>query len=414
MMQERYTRDQKMILVLCMIAYTVLYFMRLNISVAITDLGAELVLDRTQQGAITSAFFWSYAVGQLINGYLGERLPARYMVFVGLLASGILNAVLSFTDSYTVTLFCWGLNGLFQSMLWSPIVKCTALYFSEQQRIIVSFALSITQVLGYMLGWTVSYFMNTSIGWRYVFRVPAVFGIVFAIVWFFLFRYGSREAPVNVRREKGVSLLKRPVLVVFLGILAVYSIVFGLIKSSIDTWLPTMLTDLGKLPDSAILVTLLFVPMLNFAGILLSKMLVKRLKGDIYKSILYLWLGALVVSGVSLILFRVHPIAVVCAVSLLFGLVYGQTPLFTSFIPLDFTKWNCVSTVTGFIDFAIYLGAGITGLVSGAVLGNDYDWLALATYWLIVLAVGMVFASGIYLWHIRLRKVINREELEWD
>lgn len=414
MVRERYTRDQKMIVVLCMIAYTVLYFMRLNISVALTDLGAEMALDRAQQGAITSAFFWSYAVGQLINGYLGERFPARYMVFIGLFASGILNAVLSFTDSYAVTLFCWGLNGLFQSMLWSPIVKCTALHFSEKQRVVVSFALSITQVLGYIFGWTVSYVLNTSVGWRYVFRAPAILGIVFAVVWFVLFRYSSGDASSSVRKEKGASLLQRPVLVVFLGILAVYSIVFGLIKSSIDTWLPTMLTDLGKLPESAILVTLLFVPMLNFAGILVSKMLVKRLKGDIYKSILSLWLGALIISIASLILFRVHPIAVVCAVSILFGFVYGQTPLFTSFIPLDFAKWNCVSTVTGFIDFAIYLGAGITGIVSGIVLGDDYDWVALGTYWLIVLAVGMVFAVGVYLWHIRLRKVINQEESEWD
>ena len=265
-----------------------------------------------------------------------------------------------------------------------------------------------------MLAWVGSYFLDQFAGWRFVFIVPAVAGIVFSLVWLVLFRYQSTGSVE--KRTKGTSLIRQPILLGFLGVIALFSILFGLVKSSIDTWMPTMISDVGNLPEEGIVVTLLLIPLVNFFGIMLAKIMVKRLQGDIYKSILFIWGGALIVSLISLIFFRVNPIVFVIIIAVLFGFVYGQTPLFTSFIPLDFVKWDCVSTVTGFVDFAIYVGAGITGMVSGLILGdgNTKNWSALSIYWFILLAIGMVFAIFTYYWHRRLRKKINQEESEWD
>ena len=68
------------------------------------------------------------------------------------------------------------------------------------------------------------------------------------------------------------------------------------------------------------------------------------------------------------------------------------------------------------MDFAIYLGAGLTGIISGKILGDEsnMNWSGLSTYWLVILAVGMVFAITVYFWHHALRKKISREEAEWD
>ena len=414
MKKDKFTQDQKMIIALSMIAYSVLYFMRLNISLSFSGMERSFQVTPEELGIVSSAFFWCYAFGQLIFGFLGDRLPARYMVFIGLMGSGILNLAIGQAQSFVPIIFLWAFNGIFQSMLWSPIVKCVAKYFDGSNKVVASFLLSITQVIGYMLAWVGSYFLDQFAGWRFVFIVPAVAGIVFSLVWLVLFRYQSTGSVE--KRTKGTSLIRQPILLGFLGVIALFSILFGLVKSSIDTWMPTMISDVGNLPEEGIVVTLLLIPLVNFFGIMLAKIMVKRLQGDIYKSILFIWGGALIVSLISLIFFRVNPIVFVIIIAVLFGFVYGQTPLFTSFIPLDFVKWDCVSTVTGFVDFAIYVGAGITGMVSGLILGdgNTKNWSALSIYWFILLAIGMVFAIFTYYWHRRLRKKINQEESEWD
>ncbi|MBO5213286.1 MAG: MFS transporter [Clostridia bacterium] len=414
MKKDKFTQDQKMIIALSMIAYSVLYFMRLNISLSFSGMERSFQVTPEELGIVSSAFFWCYAFGQLIFGFLGDRLPARYMVFIGLMGSGILNLAIGQAQSFVPIIFLWAFNGIFQSMLWSPIVKCVAKYFDGSKKVVASFLLSITQVIGYMLAWVGSYFLDQFAGWRFVFIVPAVAGIVFSLVWLVLFRYQSTGSVE--KRTKGTSLIRQPILLGFLGVIALFSILFGLVKSSIDTWMPTMISDVGNLPEEGIVVTLLLIPLVNFFGIMLAKIMVKRLQGDIYKSILFIWGGALIVSLISLIFFRVNPIVFVIIIAVLFGFVYGQTPLFTSFIPLDFVKWDCVSTVTGFVDFAIYVGAGITGMVSGLILGdgNTKNWSALSIYWFILLAIGMVFAIFTYYWHRRLRKKINQEESEWD
>ncbi len=411
---DRFTRDQKMIIILSMIAYSVLYFMRLNISLTFAGMEHTFQVTPEELGIVSSAFFWCYAFGQLIFGFLGDRLPARYMVFAGLMGSGILNLSIGQIQSFTPIIFLWACNGIFQSMLWSPIVKCVAKYFDGNKKVLASFMLSITQVIGYMLAWVGSYFIDKIAGWRFVFIVPSIIGIIFSLVWLVLFRYKSTGT--TEKRTKGTSLIRQPILLGFLGVIALFSVLFGLVKSSIDTWMPTMISDMGSLPEEGVIVTLFLIPLVNFFGIMLAKIMVKRLNGDIYKSILFVWGGALFVSMISLILFKASPIAFVIIIAVLFGFVYGQTPLFTSFISLDFVKWDCVSTVTGFVDFAIYVGAGITGTVSGLILGdgNEKNWSALSIYWFVLLAIGMIFSIITYLWHHKLRKKINREEAEWD
>lgn len=418
----RFTSDQRKITVFCMVAYSILYFMRLNVSLALEDMMIAFQASPESMGAITSAFFWCYAFGQLVFGFLGDRLPVRFMVFTGLLGSGILNLAIGLSPAFCfafespvfpIVIF-WALNGVFQSMLWSPIVKCVAANFEGNKKVIVSFALSITQVIGYILAWVGSYFLREYINWQFVFLVPAILGILFSLIWVFRFRFSS--VVTEVRSKKGPSLIRQPALLSFLGVIALFSILFGLVKSSIDTWLPTMIGDVGGLAEGGIVITLLLIPMVNFAGIMLSKTMVKKLRGDIYKTILLIWGGAVIISAIALFMFNFNPIVFVVFVAVLFGFVYSQTPLFTSFIPLDFVKWDCVSTVTGFVDFAIYLGAGVTGIISGKILGDEsnMNWSGLSTYWLVILAVGMVFAITVYFWHHALRKKISREEAEWD
>lgn len=70
-------------------------------------------------GVVSSALFWCYAFGQLINGRLGAFFGYKRFMIVGVVASAALNVIISFQHSIPVIAVLWGLNGFFQSMVWS-------------------------------------------------------------------------------------------------------------------------------------------------------------------------------------------------------------------------------------------------------------------------------------------------------
>jgi sugar phosphate permease len=78
---------------LCSVSYFAVYIAR-NIMGAVTPGMIESGLFTEESiGAISSTYFVFYAFGQLINGSIGDRVKARYMISIGLFMAGIMNLI---------------------------------------------------------------------------------------------------------------------------------------------------------------------------------------------------------------------------------------------------------------------------------------------------------------------------------
>ena len=67
-------------LFLAWITYTVAYLCRVNISTAMDKLSVGMHVSVEYLGAASSIYFVTYAVGQLLNGFIGDRVnPHRYV-----------------------------------------------------------------------------------------------------------------------------------------------------------------------------------------------------------------------------------------------------------------------------------------------------------------------------------------------
>ena len=80
---------------MCSISYLAVYIAR-NILSAVTPQMLAGGYTEEYIGMISSAYFVTYAVGQLINGAIGDRVKARYMISVGLILAGVANLVFPF------------------------------------------------------------------------------------------------------------------------------------------------------------------------------------------------------------------------------------------------------------------------------------------------------------------------------
>ena len=112
---------QKKMFWLMWITYASFYLCRVNISIAMPKIMEEYGLTKSEMGLILSSLFLLYAIGQFINGQLGDKLNSRRIITFGLLSSAILNVIFGFnTGILIIMVIIWGLNGYFQSMGWGP------------------------------------------------------------------------------------------------------------------------------------------------------------------------------------------------------------------------------------------------------------------------------------------------------
>ena len=99
--------------------YLFFYNGRQNINLVMTQMAENLGSSTAALGVVSSALFWCYAFGQLINGRLGAFFGYKRFMTIGVIASTVLNVAISFQHSIPVITVLWGLNGFFQSMVWS-------------------------------------------------------------------------------------------------------------------------------------------------------------------------------------------------------------------------------------------------------------------------------------------------------
>ncbi len=104
--------------------FVFLYTGRQTFGFAIPGIERELGISKPMLGWASAAMLWTYALGQSINGNLGDKFGGRRLMSLGALLSCGLNWVVSFGNSLASLTIPWAVNGYAQSMGWAPGSRC--------------------------------------------------------------------------------------------------------------------------------------------------------------------------------------------------------------------------------------------------------------------------------------------------
>ena len=199
---------QKKMFIMMWITYASFYLGRVNISIALPAIMDEYGLTKTSMGVVLSALFFLYAIGQFVNGQLGDKINSRKIITFGLFSSAILNILFGFTGGMLgLMAVIWGLNGYFQSMGWSPTVKAMANWFPAKIRGVISGRLGTAYIIGGALSWLLAGTIIKYLNWRFTFWLPSIIMMLIALNW----GLRSRNAPEEIGlpsvddQEKGVE-----------------------------------------------------------------------------------------------------------------------------------------------------------------------------------------------------------------
>ncbi|XP_054982546.1 glucose-6-phosphate exchanger SLC37A1 [Sorex araneus] len=146
--------------------------------------------DNYQQllGALDYAFLCAYALGMYVSGIIGERLPIRYYLTSGMLASGAFTALFGlgyFYDVHSLGFYVLTqiLNGLVQTTGWPSVVTCLGNWFGKGRRGLIMGVWNSHTSVGNILGSLIAgYWVSTC--WGLSFIVPGAIVAAMGVVCF--------------------------------------------------------------------------------------------------------------------------------------------------------------------------------------------------------------------------------------
>ncbi len=176
-------------------AYAAYYLCRVNFAVA-QPLLLKAFPDWTNAkvGSIPSVYAVFYAVGQIVNGTLGQRYGARRLMTGAMVCAAATNLLFAFVSSYPAMLALWALNGFGQSAGWSLVVQTLSNWNTSQRRGTLMGLISTCYTVGNVISWLLAGYLCDTLGWRAAFMVP---GLVM-LPWLVLFYAFLRDSPEEV------------------------------------------------------------------------------------------------------------------------------------------------------------------------------------------------------------------------
>lgn len=172
------------------VAYTLYYVCRMTLGVVKQPLIDGGVLTAGQLGIIGSAFYFVYAVGKFLNGFIADYCNIRRFMAVGIGISATANLLLGLTGLWSwpagllFVLFAvlWGVNGWMQSMGSPPGTISLSRWFPLKSRGTMYSIFSSTPQLGKAVSMIMTGFIVAAAGWQWGFLAAAVAGAIGLVV----------------------------------------------------------------------------------------------------------------------------------------------------------------------------------------------------------------------------------------
>jgi OPA family glycerol-3-phosphate transporter-like MFS transporter len=377
----------------CWVAYVTAYFGRINLSIGLPYLQEAHGLSKTSLGIVAGGFFTAYAAGQFINGVLGDRFNPRYFVGLGLCCAGLSNVLFS-TSHQPWVMFCfWTMNGYFQSMLWGPLMRVIVEVTPNKYLHGATLAFSSSTVLGYFFSYTLVGKMAIRLGWKAAFYIPGAILLIAAMAWVLLLRrYSGGEEASKESGGKAPGGFIPFIIKSGLWLFALTAVLQGSIKESLILWGPAFFSESRSLSIDKALFIMSFVPVMNIAALGANGFVHKCFGRREKHTIVFFLITALL----SVFLLRINMsgslIAMVAAVSVLSASLFAVNNTLTAFVPLNFQKERRVSAAAGILDCAVYIGAAISGPLSG-FLADSSGWSGVVNSWIVISCVAILTAA---------------------
>ncbi len=391
-----------LLVALCWLVYTASYLGKLGYSANITQIEGTYGVSHASAGMVSTFFFFAYGLGQIINGVLCKRFNLRFIVFAGLMISGLMNLLVGVVDNFELFKYFWLINGAVLSVLWTSLVRLISENLDEADFNKTIIILGTTVPVGTIIVYGLSALLVALGSYIAIFFIAAAVLPIVALLW--LLSYPTLVKPTEPAPEEATmpdeERTKRPIgreLWISICILAFFAIAVNLIKDGLTTWVPMILKETYALPDYAGILLTLLLPILAIFGTSFAIALNKRIKDLVLLSVTHFLMAAVLIGVVILCL----PTTLIFITLGCFGvislLMSGINNIVTTMVPLYWKDKLDPGLWAGVFNGFCYIGSTISAYGLG-VIADAGGWGAVIwlLFGLCVLAVALGFVGVLF------------------
>lgn len=382
-----------MLIFLACVAYSSSYVLRYTFVVSMAGLISRGVVNEVEAGFIDAAFTLAYGGGQILSGFLGDRLKPERMIFFGLMVGVMANLAFPLCSSVPYYLVVWGINGLSQAMLWPPLLRICAARLQGKKygfcMAMVTAANNIAMLLMYVL----MPLVLGGLGWKWVFVLAPAYPLLIATLWLIFNRRAIDTCP-EVKVEKVTSSGKKVKLLPLIaasGLITVFVAIScqGFLRDGVTHWVPSYLSATYNInTENSILYTSVVALVSAGCAYFFTWLFNRFFKSEIVAAgVLFIVAGAL--AGILFPTWNLSAVTSLIFAAVIVSIMHGINIALVTFIPRRFVSLGCSSTISGITNAFTYLGSTIASPLSAAV-SVSLGWQYVILLWAGICALGLV------------------------
>ena len=386
---------------LCAAAYFISYLSRLNYAAVMAEFIAESGLPKATAVMPITAISITYGIGQLISGYLGDRIKPRHIITGGFILTTVMNFTMPFAaPNIRLMTVVWAINGLAQSMMWPPLVKIMTSAFDQatynRATVLVSYGSSSGNIAVYLIA---PVFVSLSSGWRTIFFFSAICSFALIFIWNIamnrLEKAGVPQPELNHGKKdpiqskpSGTRAVIRS-LGISLPIIMLAIIIQGMIRDGVTSWMPTFIGETYNLGTSISILSGVILPIFSIISFEVTSFIQKKWFQNELLCAGIIAVTATVCSLLLSVLMGLNAVVAILLSALIVACMHGMNLILICMLPASFGRFGNVSMVSGLLNFCTYIGSAISTYGMGKI-SDLYGWDAVIVSWVIIAAIAAV------------------------
>ena len=363
----------RVVVLLCAVTYFISYLTRINYASLISAIKDARAITDVAASAVITGSSVTYGIGQLISGYLGDKIKPVKLIFIGLLVTVLMNILLPLCPNVTLMTVVWCINGLAQAFMWPPMVKYLTQVLDREEYSSACVKVSWGSYVGIIAVYLFSPLCLMAFHkWEYMFFISAGLGLIVAFVWLYASQklqkmsFKKADEPIVSAKTDEVPKTKMPV------------------NSGI---VPTYVKNTYGLSNEISILTGVVLPLYSIGFTQFTTWIyLKKIKNEHTCAALIFALAT--VSSVVLGIFYSSGAVVSVALSaLVTGCMHAVNLVLICMIPARFEKYGNVSFMSGLLNSCTYVGSALSGFGMAAV-ATAFGWRATIFSWAIVAGAG--------------------------
>ncbi len=371
--------------IICVSTYVVNYYLRNMLSVTTPALLQGGEFNETGIGLLSSAYMIFYAMGQLINGFLGDVVPPRIMVLCGMGLGAASMIVFPFLKLFPLQFLCFAILGFALSMVRGPLMKVISENTEAKHARLICVFFSCANFAGPLIASLFVMLLPT----RLAFIVSGVVAIVAVLFSFFALSFMQKKGFVSYRpnKNKSASFILDVFRIKSFPFFMIIACLVEISITSVSFWIPTYLTshlgfdnNTANLVFSVISICRACMPFLTLAifnAIGERSMPILRI-GFALSAAFFLCMQFVSHAIANVILLILALMAVSCASAILWSI----------YIP-GLGKTGRASSANGVIDCTGYVAAALANLVF-ATFSDGTGWETVIFLWASIGIIGLI------------------------